>query len=69
MLDLGNVLAAILTMIEMATPRSTSLAEGIRILYSSGTGESADGGNVRPIGGRKSKMRLLPVMSEANTAP
>ncbi|MGD1914393.1 MAG: RNA-guided endonuclease InsQ/TnpB family protein [Rivularia sp. (in: cyanobacteria)] len=44
-------------------------AEGIRILYSSGTGESADGGNVSPIGGRKSKMRRLPVISEANIEP
>ncbi len=41
----------------------------IQTIYSSGTGESADGGNVRPIGGRKSKMRQLPVISEANTVP
>ncbi|MFB2769240.1 hypothetical protein ACE1AT_08080 [Pelatocladus sp. BLCC-F211] len=41
-------------------------AEGIRMLSSSGTGEAnANGEDVRPIPGRKSKMRQSSVMLEA----
>lgn len=40
--------------------------EGLRI-YSSGLGESADGGNVRPKRGRKSSIGRLPLSSEART--
>jgi putative transposase len=44
-------------------------AEGIRMLSSSGTGEAnANGEDVRPIRGRKSKMRQSSVKLEANTA-
>ncbi|TFI55658.1 transposase [Mastigocladus laminosus UU774] len=43
-------------------------AEGIRMLSSSGTGEAnANGEDVRPIRGRKSKMRQSSVMLEAHT--
>ncbi len=42
-------------------------AEGIRMLISSGTGESASGGDVRPNRGRKSKTRQSPVKLEAHT--
>jgi putative transposase len=43
-------------------------AEGIRMLSSSGTGEAnANGEDVRPIRGRKSKMRQSSVKLEANT--
>lgn len=44
-------------------------AEGIRMLQSSGTGDSANGGDVRPIRGRKSKVRQSPVKLEAHTVP
>jgi putative transposase len=40
-------------------------AEGIRILKTDGTAVSADGGTVRPKGGRKSVLRHEPVKSEA----
>jgi putative transposase len=43
-------------------------AEGIRMLISSGTGESASGGDVRPNRGRKSKTRQSPVNLEAPTS-
>ena len=39
-------------------------AEGIRILQSSGTGDSASGGDVRPKRGRKSVLRQSPVKLE-----
>ncbi|MDJ1180194.1 hypothetical protein PJF56_15115, partial [Roseofilum sp. BLCC_M91] len=43
-------------------------AEGIRIVSSSGTGEAnANGEDVRPIRGRKSKMRQSSVKLEAHT--
>lgn len=42
--------------------------EGLRVL-ASGTGATADGGNVRPIRGRKSSVGRLPVKSEAHTVP
>ncbi|MEQ9482643.1 RNA-guided endonuclease InsQ/TnpB family protein [Coleofasciculus sp. F4-SAH-05] len=41
-------------------------AEGIRILSVSGTGTAADGGEVRPKLGRKSKLRHSPAKSEAH---
>ncbi|MEQ8756140.1 MAG: RNA-guided endonuclease TnpB family protein [Coleofasciculus sp. G1-WW12-02] len=41
-------------------------AEGIRILSVSGTGTAADGGDVRPKKGRKSKLTQSPVRSEAH---
>ncbi|MEQ9621206.1 RNA-guided endonuclease InsQ/TnpB family protein [Coleofasciculus chthonoplastes] len=41
-------------------------AEGIRILSVSGTGTAADGGDVRPKKGRKSKLTQSPVKSEAH---
>jgi putative transposase len=45
-------------------------AEGIRMLSSSGTGEAnANGEDVRPIRGRKSKMRQSSVKLEAYTVP
>jgi putative transposase len=45
-------------------------AEGIRMLSSSGTGEAnANGEDVRPIRGRKSKMRHSSVKLEAHTIP
>ncbi|MBD2345582.1 RNA-guided endonuclease InsQ/TnpB family protein [Anabaena subtropica] len=45
-------------------------AEGIRIMSSSGTGEAnANGEDVRPIRGRKSKMRQSSVKLEAHTVP
>ncbi|MBD2431790.1 MULTISPECIES: RNA-guided endonuclease InsQ/TnpB family protein [Fischerella] len=45
-------------------------AEGIRMLSSSGTGEAnANGEDVRPIRGRKSKMRHSSVKLEAHTVP
>lgn len=44
-------------------------AEGIRILQADGTAVSADGGEVRPRGGRKSVLRHSPVMLEAHTVP
>ncbi|KAF3887944.1 RNA-guided endonuclease InsQ/TnpB family protein [Tolypothrix bouteillei] len=45
-------------------------AEGIRMLSSSGTGEAnANGEEVRPIRGRKPKMRHSSVKLEANTVP
>jgi putative transposase len=45
-------------------------AEGIRMLSSSGTGEAnANGEDVRPIRGRKSKMRQSSVKLEAHTLP
>ncbi len=44
-------------------------AEGIRMLSVSGTGTAADGGDVSPIRGRKSKMRQSPVNSEARAIP
>ena len=45
-------------------------AEGIRMLSSSGTGEAnANGEDVRPIRGRKSKMRQSSVKLEAHTVP
>ncbi|MHC5676949.1 MAG: hypothetical protein ACYTXL_34680 [Nostoc sp.] len=45
-------------------------AEGIRMLSSSGTGEAnASGEDVRPIRGRKSKMRQSSVKLEAHTLP
>ncbi|BAY64972.1 transposase, IS605 OrfB family protein [Calothrix brevissima NIES-22] len=45
-------------------------AEGIRMLFSSGTGEAnANGEEVRPIRGRKPKMRHSSVKLEAHTAP
>jgi putative transposase len=40
-------------------------AEGIRMLKADGTAVSADGGEVRPRGGRKSVLRHSPVMLEA----
>ncbi|GET42612.1 transposase, IS605 OrfB family protein [Microseira wollei NIES-4236] len=40
-------------------------AEGIRMLQSSGTGDSASGGDVRPSRGRKPKVRQSPVKLEA----
>lgn len=42
-------------------------AEGIRILTVSGTGTAADGGDVRPRRGRKSKLTQSPMNSEAYT--
>ena len=42
-------------------------AEGIRMLKADGTAVSADGGEVRPKGGRKSVLRHSPVISEACT--
>ncbi|NER29675.1 MAG: IS200/IS605 family element transposase accessory protein TnpB [Symploca sp. SIO1C4] len=44
-------------------------AEGIRILSVSGTGTAADGGDFRPMRGRKSKLRHSPVKSEARDVP
>ncbi|MCM0591696.1 MAG: RNA-guided endonuclease TnpB family protein [Gloeotrichia echinulata DEX184] len=44
-------------------------AEGIRMLQSSGTGDSASGGDVSPTRGRKSKTRQSPVKLEAHTVP
>ncbi|GAB1540197.1 IS200/IS605 family element RNA-guided endonuclease TnpB [Scytonema sp. NUACC21] len=44
-------------------------AEGIRMLISSGTGEPASGGDVRPNRGRKSKTRQSPVKLEAPIIP
>ncbi|NEO46804.1 RNA-guided endonuclease TnpB family protein [Moorena sp. SIO3I6] len=44
-------------------------AEGIRILQSSGTGDSASGGDVRPKRGRKPTLRQSPVKLEAYTVP
>lgn len=44
-------------------------AEGIRMLQSSGMGDSASGGDVRPNRGRKSKTRQSPVKLEAHTVP
>jgi len=45
-------------------------AEGVRMLSSSGTGEAnANGEDVRPIRGRKSKMRQSSVKLEAHTVP
>jgi putative transposase len=41
-------------------------AEGIRIVSVSGTGTAADGGEVRPKPGRKSKLRRSPAKSEAH---
>ncbi|MEQ8754217.1 MAG: RNA-guided endonuclease TnpB family protein, partial [Coleofasciculus sp. G1-WW12-02] len=43
-------------------------AEGIRILSVSGTGTAADGGDVRPKLGRKSKLTQYPVRSEAQAS-
>ena len=43
-------------------------AEGIRILSVSGTGTAADGGDVRPKLGRKSKLTQSPVKSEAQAS-
>ncbi len=43
-------------------------AEGIRILSVSGTGTAADGGEVRPKLGRKSKLRHSPMKSEAQAS-
>jgi len=43
-------------------------AEGIRILSVSGTGTAADGGDVRPKLGRKSKLTQSPVRSEAQAS-
>jgi putative transposase len=43
-------------------------AEGIRLLQVDGTSISADGGEVRPKGGRKSVLRHSPLMSEAPSA-
>jgi putative transposase len=40
-------------------------AEGLRMLQAGGTPVSADGGDVRPKGGRKSVLRQSPVKSEA----
>ncbi len=40
-------------------------AEGLRMLQTGGTPVSADGGDVRPKGGRKSVLRQSPVKSEA----
>lgn len=42
-------------------------AEGIRLLQADGTAVSAEGGEVRPKGGRKSVLRHSPVSSEAPT--
>ncbi len=42
-------------------------AEGIRILSVLGTGTAADGGEIRPKPGRKSKLRHSPAKSEAHT--
>ncbi len=42
-------------------------AEGIRMLKADGTAVSADGGEVRPRGGRKSVLKHSPKMSEAHT--
>ncbi|NET25773.1 RNA-guided endonuclease TnpB family protein [Okeania sp. SIO1I7] len=44
-------------------------AEGIRMLSVSGTGTAADGGEVRPMRGRKSKLRHSPVKSETRAIP
>ena len=44
-------------------------AEGIRILQSSGTGDSASGGDVRPRRGRKPVLRQSPVKLEASAVP
>ena len=44
-------------------------AEGIRILQSSGTGDSASGGDVRPKRGRKATLRQSPVKLEASALP
>jgi putative transposase len=44
-------------------------AEGIRMLSVLGTRTAADGGDVRPTRGRKSKMRQSPVKSEAHVVP
>ncbi len=41
-------------------------AEGIRMLKSSGTGDSANGGNISPRRGRKSVLRQSPVKLEAS---
>jgi putative transposase len=43
-------------------------AEGIRQILVSGTGTTAEGGDVRPKGGRKSVLRHSPVNSEASTS-
>ena len=43
-------------------------AEGIRILQSSGTGDSANGGDVRPKRGRKPVLRQSPVKLETATS-
>ena len=42
-------------------------AEGIRMLKTDGTAVSADRGEVRPRGGRKSVLKHSPKMSEAHT--
>ncbi len=44
-------------------------AEGIRIIQTDGTAVSANGGTVRPKGGRKSVLRHEPVKLEAYTVP
>ncbi|MDY6936394.1 MAG: RNA-guided endonuclease TnpB family protein [Cyanobacteriota bacterium] len=44
-------------------------AEGIRILSVSGTGTAADGGDVRPLRGRKPVLRQTPAKSEAHALP
>ena len=44
-------------------------AEGIRILQSSGTGDSASGGDIRPKRGRKPVLRQSPVKLEASALP
>ncbi len=44
-------------------------AEGIRMLQSSGTGDSANGGYVRPRRGRKTVLRQSPAKLEACTVP
>ncbi len=44
-------------------------AEGLRMLSVLGTKTAADGGDVRPTRGRKSKMRQSPVKSEAHAVP
>jgi putative transposase len=44
-------------------------AEGIRMLQADGTAVSADGGEVRPKGGRKSVLRHSPLMLEGSALP
>ncbi len=44
-------------------------AEGIRMLKADGTAVSANGGEVRPRGGRKSVLRHSPLMLEASALP